>query len=175
MDITLKMITKDNSGEAKAFLSKLLANLFKCEITMQYHADIIELEDFYVNHKTNLLIGAYDSNDDMVGTIGVKVFVDRFEEIEGRYDQVKCGELARCYISPDLRRSGIGTQLLGALKEKCAAHGLDVIYLHTHRMLPGGLNFWIKSGFNIVYDHKTKDLVHMEYPLRGNGCPEFEV
>lgn len=72
-------------------------------------------------------------------------------------------ELGRCYIREDLRRMGVGSLLLDHMVDCCRAQGYERIYLHTHRHLPGGLDFWQKKNFAITVEElEGQKSVHME-------------
>jgi GNAT superfamily N-acetyltransferase len=83
--------------------------------------------------------------------------------LKGRYHLPTTAEVGRCYIDAGLRRQGIGSRLVTAMTEFCREHGYRTMYLHTHRFLPGGFNFWEKQGFVITIDQGgSLDIVHME-------------
>lgn len=127
-----------------------------------FHKDIIEMRTFYVDHPEHILIGAYNEKNELLGTIGGKTFIDRFDFMKGRYDGCKLLELGRCFIDPTLRRSGIGSILFDEFLNYCEEKSYKCIYLHTHRHLPGGFDFWIKKGFYITKEFVEEDIVHME-------------
>lgn len=148
---------------AQEFLFKMVKKLFNTDENPLYHNDIINMEDIYINEKRNAIIGAFDKENNLVGTIAVKHFIDRFEAIKGMYSEYKTAELGRCYIDEDLRRKGIGSLLLDSMVQFCKESEYEKIYLHTHRHLPGGFDFWIKKGFVItVEDDDEAKTVHME-------------
>ena len=161
---TVKRITENQILEASDFLKRIIKELFDSDLGPTYHTDIIEMEDFYVKNEDHILIGAYDEDMKMVGTIGAKTYIDRFEVLNGQFNGYKTVELGRCYIDTSLRRQGIGSILLEELKVFCKERDYEKIYLHTHRHLPGGFDFWSKKGFEIIYEDPVKDIVHMELP-----------
>lgn len=50
----------------------------------------------------------------------------------------------------------------------CRSRGYDVIYLHTHRHLPGALEFWLAQNFKVRLDEGNgQQTVHMDKYLNG--------
>ena len=46
--------------------------------------------------------------------------------------------------------------------------GFENIYLHTHKILPGALEFWTKMGFVVVLDACDElETVHMDKHIQG--------
>ncbi len=166
----IKRITQNEVKQAEAFLTRMMKVLFDSEVNETYHKDILNLETFYVENEDQSLIGAFDRFGNIVGTIAAKSFVDRFPVLGERYRNVKTVEVGRCYIEADLRKQGIGSLLFDKLIEFCHECEYEKIYLHTHRHLPGGFDFWIKKGFGITVEEQDRDIVHMEFePLCGQS------
>lgn len=49
-------------------------------------------------------------------------------------------------VDPDYRKQGIGTSILGMLKEKCREHSFRRVWLFA---APGRAGFYVKNGFDI--------------------------
>lgn len=160
--INIKDIGTEEMHITQEFLSKMIRKLFNYGITPIYHNDIINMQEFYINEKRSTIIGAFDGENNLVGTIAVKQFVDRFDVIKGRYKQHTTAEIGRCYIKEDFRRQGVGSILFESIVQFCKENGYKNIYLHTHRHLPGGFDFWIKKGFFITLEDNEEEIVHME-------------
>ncbi|WP_196000408.1 GNAT family N-acetyltransferase [Clostridium sp. 1001271B_151109_B4] len=160
--ISIRNIGIEEVPIAQEFLFKMIRKLFNYDIDPMYHNDIINMQEFYINEKRNTIIGAFDRENNLVGTIAVKPFIDRFDVIKGRYKQDTTAEIGRCYINQDLRRQGVGTLLFDSIVQFCKENGYEDIYLHTHRHLPGGFDFWIKKGFFIIVEEDNEEkTVHM--------------
>ncbi|PAB60131.1 GNAT family N-acetyltransferase [Anaeromicrobium sediminis] len=161
--INIRNISTEEVPIAQEFLFKMVKKLYNCEENPLYHNDIINMKEFYINEKRKTIIGAFDKENHLVGTIAVKQFIDRFDSIKGIYREYTTAELGRCYINEDLRRKGIGSLLFDNIVQFCKESGYEKIYLHTHKHLPGGFDFWKKKGFLItVEDDDEEETVHME-------------
>lgn len=161
--IHIRRIDEEEVQIAQKFLFKMVKKLFDTDENPLYHNDIINLKEVYIDNKKNALVGAFNESGELVGTIAVKQFVDRFKVLEGMYKEEVTAELGRCYIDENLRRKGIGSLLLEEIVQFCKGSGYEKIYLHTHRHLPGGFDFWVKKGFVITVEENDKEkTVHME-------------
>ncbi len=163
--LIVREITAEDAETARNFLFEMVETLFEAPRNPVYHRDIFELETFYLEDEKQVLIGAFNPHGQLVGTIGLKRFVDRFKSIENRYD-MPVAEVGRCYIDPNKRRIGVGGKLLKEAVKIGRQMGYEILYLHTHPNLPGGYEFWLKSGFEtIAVDSGKPDIIHMEYRL----------
>lgn len=161
--IKIRNICTEEIPIAKEFLFKMVKKLYNSDENPLYHNDIINMKELYLNERRNAIIGAFDKENNLVGTIAVKQFINRFESLKGMYMEYKTAELGRCYINEDLRRKGIGSLLFDNMIQFCKENGYEKIYLHTHKHLPGGFDFWKKKGFLItVEENNEEETVHME-------------
>jgi GNAT superfamily N-acetyltransferase len=161
--IDIRHVRIEEIALAQEFLFKMIKKLYNYDANPGYHQDIINMREWYINEKRNTIIGAFDKENNLVGTIAVKPFIDRFEALKGIYREDTTAELGRCYINEDLRRQGIGSMLFDSIIQFCKESDYEKIYLHTHRHLPGGFDFWKKKGFVItVEEDNEEETVHME-------------
>ncbi|MBD8047560.1 GNAT family N-acetyltransferase [Clostridium faecium] len=161
--IHIRRIDVEEVSIAQDFLFKMVKKLYNSDKNPLYHNDIINMKEVYIENKKNILIGAFDEDGQLIGTIAVKQFVDRFKALNGIYKEELTAELGRCYIDENLRRKGVGSLLFDKILEFCKESGYEKIYLHTHRHLPGGFDFWRKMGFVITVEEDDEEkTVHME-------------
>ncbi|NLY47195.1 MAG: GNAT family N-acetyltransferase [Tissierella sp.] len=161
--IQIRRIGAEEVSIAQDFLFKMVKKLYNSDKNPLYHNDIINMKEVYIENKKNILIGAFDEDGQLIGTIAVKQFVDRFKVLNGIYKEELTAELGRCYIDESLRRRGVGSSLFDKILEFCKESGYEKIYLHTHRHLPGGFDFWSKMGFVITVEEDDEEkTVHME-------------
>lgn len=162
-EYTVRKLGKQDIKAAQQFLLHNLKELYNIDGDYPNSRDIWQMEEVYLNSPDHTIIGAFDFKGALVGTIAIRPYDDRMAEVKGRYDKLKTAELVRCYIDKKLRRKGIGTLLTKEILQASALFKYGMIYLHTHKFLPGGFNFWQKQGFAITVDTNDKDeTVHME-------------
>lgn len=162
----IRAITAQDIPKVQEFLMKHLKELFNKEGQAAITNDVWGLEGSYIVPERNNMWGAYDENDELIGTIAIAEYNGRIVPLKGRYDLPLTAEIGRCYINENMRRKGIGKQLLDVAEEFCLDKGYKIIYLHTHHFLPGGYNFWKKNDFLVVLDEGgSYDIVHMEKKL----------
>lgn len=160
--MTIRVLQKTDAVEAKAFLFEMVEDLFAIKRNPMKHYDIFNMETFYFEENRHVLIGAFDVHNKLVGTIALKSYVDRFEAFKGKYTE-QTAEVSRCYIAPKMRRKGIGNGLLQQALLIGEKIGYKNYYLHTHPNLPGGFDFWKKSGFKVfLTEDTTPQTIHME-------------
>lgn len=166
-NIKIRLIEKNDIKQVQAFLFNQLRTLFNQESGQgAITDDVWNLNHNYVEPARNAMWAAFDSDDNVIGTIAICRYNDRIEVVKGRYQLEKTAEIGRCYIDEKLRRQGIGGQLLSVAEAFCREQGYDVIYLHTHHFLPGGYHFWKKNGFSItVEEGGVLEIIHMEKRL----------
>ncbi|HIU64003.1 MAG TPA: GNAT family N-acetyltransferase, partial [Candidatus Avacidaminococcus intestinavium] len=129
--------------------------------------DVWGLGDTYIKPQRNQMWAAFSPNGQVVGTIAVCTYNNRFEELQGRYPEGLAAEVGRCYIAESLRRQGLGAKLLQSAEQFVREQGYTFMYLHTHHFLPGGYNFWLKNNFVVTMDiGGSYELVHMEKMLK---------
>lgn len=162
-EYVIRRLSKQDVKAAQQFLLHNLKKLYNIDGDYPKSRDIWQMEEIYLNSPDHTIMGAFDFKGNLAGTIAVRPYDDRMAEVKGRYTQLKTAELVRCYIAEGLRRKGIGTLLTKELFKACAVFKYEMIYLHTHKFLPGGFAFWQKQGFAITVDTNDKDeTVHME-------------
>lgn len=163
--IKVRELTQNEVEAGRSFLFEMVEDLFNKKRDEKIHSDIYNLEEFYLHTKDHILLGAFDKDENIIGTIALKTFINRFKAIETRYD-VKTAEVGRCYVRESFRRKGIGKLLFDEAVESSHKLGYKMLYLHTHPHLPGGFDFWLKSGFEVVLvEDENIPTIHMELPL----------
>lgn len=161
--INIRIINVEEVPAAQEFLFKIVKDLYNFDKHPLYHRDIINMEEIYINKKRNTIMGAFDQDGCLVGTIAVKQFDNRFKVLEGMYRGELTAEVGRCYIKEDCRKKGLGSLLLDNTIQFCRKNGYEKLYLHTHKHLPGGFDFWKKKGFVVTVEEDNNEKnVHME-------------
>lgn len=150
--------------DVKEFLFKQIKKEFGYGYIPEYHKDIVNLEKYYIKPQRNNFYIALDSNKNkIIGTIGLRSYDKNFEEFKGTYSNLNTSSIWRLFIDNEYRRCGIATLLFEISEKFIIQNNFTKIYLHTHKTLPGALNFWKKMGFNITWDTNNElETVHMD-------------
>ena len=72
-------------------------------------------------------------------------------------------EIVKCYVDPAYRRFGIGSMLINELENVVKDMHYTTLYLHTHRFLPGAVDFWKRQGYTVIAEENDDwQTVHMD-------------
>jgi GNAT superfamily N-acetyltransferase len=110
--------------------------------------DLLDFEQTYLLHPDGCFLQARDQHNKLIGVIGMMPYDYRFDYLD--YKDKRTVEVARLFVEPEYRRSGLATKLFQALLEQAAQKGIEVLYLHTHPFLTGAFEYWQKQGFELV-------------------------
>ncbi|MBU4536290.1 MAG: GNAT family N-acetyltransferase [Euryarchaeota archaeon] len=159
--------TPISCGEVQDFLFDMIQEEFGYGYIPDYHQDIQNMEDYYLKpDKNNLLIALDDKSSELIGTIGIRAYDKDFPLFKEIYYPHSTASLWRVFVNKSWRRKGVASTLVSQGEEFCHKKGYEDIYLHTHRTVPGSLNFWLAQGYHITVDTKNEmGTVHMEKQL----------
>jgi len=87
--------------------------------------------------------------------------------IEKRRSAWRYGYIVWLGVDPDIKRSGIGSELFSAMKEKFIELGARMIFIDTDARNDAAINFFKKLGF----DHENK---HIYMSLNLTHHPEYK-
>ncbi|WP_378952689.1 GNAT family N-acetyltransferase [Pelosinus sp. sgz500959] len=162
-DLVIRAIREADIDAVQNFLLGQLQELFAQEGQLAITNDIWGIRKTYLEPINCNMWGVFTRLGEVVGTAAICTYNDRIELLKGRYDLPITAEVGRFYIDKSLRRQGLGSNLVKTLTDFCIKQGYLIMYLHTHRFLPGGFNFWEKQGFVITIDEGgSAEIVHME-------------
>lgn len=149
------------------FLLDMIQEEFGYGYIPDYHQDIINMEKYYLNPERNeFLIAIEHETDKLIGTIGIRAYDKDFSMFKDVYRADTTASIWRVFVSKFWRRNGVASTLLSLAENFCRASAYDDIYLHTHKTLPGSLDFWLRKGYAITWDSGNKlETVHMEKKL----------
>ncbi|MFM9372979.1 GNAT family N-acetyltransferase [Streptomyces sp. Da 82-17] len=140
-----------------------------------WHADVIALEDTYLDDPRHLLLVALHDGD-VVATTGVRstgpAHPPHPRWLAERYPSGSTAQLVRVYVRPEHRRAGLARTLVRRACDFAATTpGYDSIYLHTNTNAPGAEGFW-RSQAKEIFDARTTGehgpgvgTVHFEIPM----------
>lgn len=147
---TITKVTESEVSEVITFMMKIRKEVFPMLDQIPLPKDLAQFEDYYLhNPLTNVYVARSRIRNEVIGTIGIQQYDDRFDDLTASYQGKKIAEIVKCYIEPDYRRLGIGTALFTYAEAFCKQVGYDLLYLHTHPFLPGAISFWERKGFTI--------------------------
>jgi GNAT superfamily N-acetyltransferase len=78
---------------------------------------------------------AHDAQRGVVGSIAYRPYDGRFAQLD--FGPLAVVEVVRLFVAPVWRRQGLAQALWATLQAHAQAHGVEVLYLHTHPFLPG--------------------------------------
>lgn len=151
--------------EVVAYVMRTRRDLYPMIKDINLPLDLQEFEMCYLENPIADFLIATDSQDRIIGTIGMRPYDHRFAHLN--YTGAKTVEVVKLYVNPHLRKNGLGTQLFRALKDQACRKGTDIMYLHTHPFLNGAVAFWNKQGFSLICQDTDPvyQTIHMEYIL----------
>jgi GNAT superfamily N-acetyltransferase len=144
MDI--REVSKSEVDKVSRFLLKTMEDVFPFQIGDASLRDLTDMESLFINRSRATILAAF-SKGKVIGTIALRPYDGRISSLKDRYDLDQTCEIIKCYVDKNARRQGIGTLLYEAIERYSNLAGYKMMYLHTHKFLPGGLSFWRKKGF----------------------------
>ena len=171
MDFVIKELENDSKilNDVRLFLFNQIKSEFGYDYVPEWHQDIINLEKYYIDPERNNFFVAFDEKtSDIIATIGIRAYDKHFVEFEDKYSEEKTSSIWRLFVDRRYRRCGLASKMFSIAEDFALSRGFKNIYLHTHKTLPGALEFWLKMGFSISLNtHNNLQTVHMDKNL----CP----
>lgn len=145
------------------FLFNMIREEYGYGFIPEYHQDIIDMENYYIKPKNNnLFIVKHNITGEIMGTMGIRAYDKNFQ-LKNLYTKETTASIWRVFIHKKWRRNGVATALVRYGEKFCRKNGYKKIYLHTHKSVPGALDFWLYNGYNIVEDtNNNLKTVHMD-------------
>ena len=140
MKVTIKKLTNDceEISNVQKFLFSMIKQEFGYDYVPEWHQDIVKMDEYYISPKRNNFFVAYTETGEIIATIGIRAYDKDFPEL-----------------------FSIAENFANEMK-------YDDIYLHTHKTLPGALEFWTKMGFVVALDSNDElETVHMDKKIVG--------
>ncbi len=165
MDIVIKNLDKDSDIEkVKEFLFKMIKLEFGYDYVPEWHQDIVNIDEYYINPKRNNMFVAYnEENDEIIATIGIRAYDKNFPQFKHLYSNENTASIWRLFVDRRYRRCGLASKMFNVAENFAATEEYSEIYLHTHKTLEGALSFWTKMGFITTIDEEDElETVHMD-------------
>lgn len=134
--------------EVDGFLCYARVQMFGARVSAQdTPADLLHFEQVY-GDRGGRMWAAHDAQHGVVGSIAYRPYDGRFAQLD--FGPQSVVEVVRLFVAPAWRRQGLAQALFATLQAHAQAHGVQVLYLHTHPFLPGALEFWERNGFAVL-------------------------
>lgn len=157
---------RDDTGPATAFAFRMIRETYGRGPDARWDHDLLHFAETYLQTPGNVFMLAVDGNEEVIGSLAVRRYDGRLPVLAGLYDTAVTAELVKCYVDRKHRRLGVGSRLVKEAEAFCRVAGYRVLYLHTHRYLPGAFEFWQFQGFLVRLDEEgPAQTVHLEKPL----------
>lgn len=165
MNVTIRQLG-NNSEEIKdvqEFLFKMIKEEFGYDYVPEWHQDIVKMDEFYIDPKRNNFYVAYLETGEIIATIGIRAYDKDFQEFKHLYSKDTTSSIWRLFVDRRCRRCGLASKMFFIAENFANGVGYNDIYLHTHKNLPGALEFWTKMGFVVALDSNDElETVHMD-------------
>ncbi|MBQ6813382.1 MAG: GNAT family N-acetyltransferase [Methanobrevibacter sp.] len=165
MNVNIKELSNnpDEIKKVQIFLFDMIKKEFGYDYVPEWHQDIVNMGDYYINPERNAFFIAYSQNGEIIGTIGIRAYDKDFENFRHLYSREKTSSIWRLFIDKRYRRCGLASKMYEIAEKFAINNKFKNIYLHTHKTLDGALNFWLKMGYIITLDEGNQlQTVHME-------------
>ena len=165
MEIIIKQLNKNKNilNSVQIFLFNQIKKEFGFNYVPEWHQDIISLEEYYVNPKNNNFYVAFNETNEIVATIGIRAYDKNFVQFQDKYSKEDTASIWRLFVDKSYRRYGLGSKMFYISENFAKEAGFENIYLHTHKTLPGALEFWKQMGFIVTLDEENNlQTVHMD-------------
>lgn len=146
-NIQILSVPEKNLSEVQTYVLEVRKQLFPTLNHDIIPKDIAAFRRTYMESATGAFLQARNMRDELIGVIGMMPYDHRFPQLD--YPASNVVEVARLFVDPAYRRSGLATTLVDHLKVQAKEKQVHVLYLHTHPFLRGAYEFWLKQGFKL--------------------------
>lgn len=164
-NIAISTVTVQDLETVLPYVIEFRKQLFPMLDPQKIPSDLLDFKQLYLDGQTGTFLQAREKSGKLVGVIGMLAYDYRFPHLG--LDTRKTVEVARLFVDPDYRRSGLGTALFRHLTKVAKEKAVERLYLHTHPFLEGAHEFWLKQGFHLkeYCDESGFPTIHMEQML----------
>lgn len=170
MKVTIRELTDDSTeiSNVQKFLFSMIKQEFGYDYVPEWHQDIVKMDEYYVCPKRNNFFVAYAETSEIIATIGIRAYDKDFPEFRHLYSNDATSSIWRLFVDRRCRRCGLASKMFSIAENFANEKGYDNIYLHTHKTLPGALEYWTKMGFVVALDSNDElETVHMDKKIVG--------
>lgn len=170
MKVTIKKLINDSKmiNDVQKFLFGQIKREFGYGYVPEWHQDIVNMESYYINPERNNFFVAYNENCEIIATIGIRAYDKDFPEFRNIYSKNTTSSIWRLFVDRKYRRCGLASKMFSVAETFAKESGYESIYLHTHKTLPGAIEYWTKMGFVVILDSNDElETVHMDKKIQG--------
>lgn len=170
MKVIIKKLINDSEmiSNVQKFLFDQIKKEFGYDYIPEWHRDIVNMEKFYITPQRNNFFIAYNENYEIIATIGIRAYDKNFPQFRGQFSSNITSSIWRLFVDEKYRRCGLASKMFSVAESFANECGYEDIYLHTHKTLPGAVEFWTKMGFIVILDSNNElETVHMDKKIRG--------
>jgi ribosomal protein S18 acetylase RimI-like enzyme len=171
MNVVIKELENDSGKirDVQEFLFKMIKLEFGYDYVPEWHQDIMNMEEYYINPERNNFYVAYsEKTGEIIATIGIRAYDKDFPEFRHLYSKDTTSSIWRLFVDRRCRRCGLASKMFCIAESFANGVGYDDIYLHTHKTLDGAIEFWTKMGFVVSLDSNDElETVHMDKKIQG--------
>ncbi|UZJ66372.1 GNAT family N-acetyltransferase [Sphingobacterium sp. KU25419] len=161
-NISIYHVEPEDVAEVLPYVLDFRRKLFPMLDPNQIPKDLKAFEDLYLQSTAGAFLQARTADGVLIGVIGMLHYDYRFPHLD--IDAKNTVEVARLFVDPKYRRTGLGTELFQSLLTVAKEKQIERLYLHTHPFLDGAYEFWLRQGFQLMeYRDESGFLtIHME-------------
>lgn len=161
-EITISLVQDYQVFEVLPYVMEFRRQLYPLLDPLIVPKDLVNFEQNYLHSLTGAFLQARTAEGKLIGVIGMMPFDYRFPHLD--IDEKTTVEVARLFVNPEYRRTGIATQLFRELVKTARQKNIKRLYLHTHPFLQGAYDYWLKQGFKLLKScyEGTYPTLHME-------------
>ena len=170
MNVTIKTLDGNSQQieDVQKFLFKMIKKEFGYDYVPQWHQDIVKMDEYYINPERNNFFVAYTETGEIISTIGIRGYDKDFPEFRHLYSKEDTSSIWRLFVDERCRRCGLASKMFSIAENFANDVNYDKIYLHTHKTLPGAIEYWTKMGFVVILDSNDElETVHMDKKIQG--------
>lgn len=169
----MNVIIKELGGDCEEiknvqnFLFKMIKLEFGYDYVPEWHQDVMNMDEYYINPKRNSFFVAYSQTGEILATIGIRAYDKDFPHFRHLYSNDVTSSIWRLFVDRRCRRCGLASKMFSIAENFANEKGFENIYLHTHKTLDGAIEFWTKMGFAVALDSEDElETVHMDKQIR---------
>ena len=170
MNVIIRELSNDSQQIEKVqdFLFDMIKKEFGYDYVPEWHQDIVNMEEYYVNPKRNNFFVAYiEETGEIIATIGIRAYDKDFPQFRHLYSKDTTSSIWRLFVDRRCRRCGMASKMFSIAENFAKQVDYNDIYLHTHKNLDGAIEFWTKMGFVVALDAEDElQTVHMDKQIQ---------